>query len=523
MSATVPPHPQDDESASQPRSRRRGLVALVALLAALTVSSCTAAPGPEESDAMENGIVWQECGDHLECADVPVPLDWSQPDGEQITLAVIKYAAANADERIGTIFINPGGPGDTGVGLVRGGGADIAAWGGGRFDIVSWDPRGTHGSSPVRCFPSDDELADFWEGARIPSNDDEATGYVALMKDLAARCGEAMGPVLDNISTASTVRDLEHLRELVGEEKMTFVGLSYGTVIGQTYANMFPDRVRAMLLDGVVDVVAYTTDAEARTTSNAAPTDAVFDRFLALCDEAGPERCALAGHGQTAAERVAGLFDSARDAPIATADGELRYSDLLASSFAPLRAPDMWAQYAESLNAAVQGDISALVEGAAAWRLPSSWAEITKSNAISCLDAPASISIDEWPTVMADIGGSSEMSGAIQGWWLWSPCAADWPGSSDAAYRGPWDAVTEVPILLINSRYDPNTGYANAVEAEKLLGNAVLLTLDGYGHVSFTDPSACIDAARTAYLVDLEVPERGSVCTADGRPFFPDG
>ena len=319
---------------------------------------------------------------------------------------------------------------------------DLAAWGEGRFDIVSWDPRGTHGSSPVRCFESDDELARFWEGVRIPSNDAEAAVYVALMKDLGTHCREVMGDLLDHISTASTARDLDHLRSLVGDEKITYVGLSYGTMIGQTYANMFPDRVRAMLLDGVVDVVASTTDAESRTASNAAPTDEVFDRFLALCDEAGPDRCALAGHGESAADRVGRLFEAARSAPIVTPDGELTYSDLLISSFAPLRAPKTWGQYAESLNAAVEGDISALVEGAAPWRLPSAWTEVTKSNAISCLDGPASHPIEDWPSVIDELSRGSTMSGAVQGWWLWAPCAAGWPGTTDDAYRGPWDAIT---------------------------------------------------------------------------------
>lgn len=513
---TAPRIPSELRGASGPHPLRRSALVFVAA-AVLAASGCTAAH--PQTDAASEGIAWESCGPSLECADVPVPLDWSDPEGEQITLAVIKYPAPDAEQRIGTLFINPGGPGDTGVGLVTGAGADLAAWGDGRFDIVSWDPRGTHGSSPVRCFQTDAELARFWEGVRIPSDDAEAEAYVDRMKDLSAHCREVMGDVLDHISTASTVRDLDHLRGLVGDEKITYVGLSYGTMIGQTYANMFPARVRAMLLDGVVDVVASTTDAESRVASNAAPTDAVFDRFLTLCDEAGPGRCALAGHGETAAARVGRLFDAVRAAPIVTADGELTSSDLLISSFAPLRAPSTWAEYAESLNAAVEGDITALVEGAAPWRQPSAWAEVTKSNAISCLDGPASRSVEDWPSVIAELSRSSTMSGAIQGWWLWAPCAADWPGTTDDAYRGPWDAVTDTPILLINSRYDPNTGYANAVAAERLLGNAVLLTLNGYGHVSFTDPSTCIDAARTAYLVDLDVPAPGTVCEPDGAPF----
>lgn len=147
------------------------------------------------------------------------------------------------------------------------------------------------------------------------------------------------------------------------------------------------------------------------------------------------------------------------------------------------------------------------------------WAEATKSSAISCLDGPASKPVGDWPTVIGELVAISTMGGPVQEWWLWAPCASNWPARSDDRYTGPWNAKTEVPILLIGTRYDPNTAYANAVRSENLLGNAVLLTHAGYGHLSFQDPSACIEAARPRYLVDLELPERGTVCRADQKPF----
>lgn len=151
---------------------------------------------------------------------------------------------------------------------------------------------------------------------------------------------------------------------------------------------------------------------------------------------------------------------------------------------------------------------------------PRAPAEAFRDSRISrCLPG---LSIDDWSEVLAELDANSRISGAVNGWWLWGPCAADWPASTDDRYTGPWDAETEVPILLIGTRHDPNTGYQNAVGSEKLLGNAVLLTHDGYGHLSFNDGSACIEAARTAYLVDLNVPEPGTVCEADKKPFFYD-
>ena len=333
-----------------------------------------------------------------------------------------------------------------------------------------------------------------------------------------------MGPVLSHISTTDTVRDLDAMRALLGEETITYVGLSYGTLIGQVYANMFPDRVRAMMLDGIVDPVAYTTSAETRAASGVESTDEVFDQFLSTCEAAGAGRCALAGHGETVAARVARLFEQAKQAPIpapnATPAGELGYGDLLLSAFAPLRDPTLWPEYAEELNAAADGDASALEDAARPARAPTAWAESTKSAAISCLDGPATTTSADWPTVIGHLADVSRVAGAVQGWWLWAPCASNWPAQTDDRYTGPWDATTSVPILLIGTRYDPNTGYQNAVRSEHLLGNAVLLTHDGYGHLSFKDPSQCIEAARVRYLVDLETPPPGTVCQADQKPFM---
>ncbi len=453
-----------------------------------------------------------------------VPLDWSDPDGEQITLAVIKRLASKPDQRIGTMFTDPGGPGDTGIGLIRGGGGDdIDAWGDGRFDLIGWDPRGTHASSPVKCFTSDTEAAAFWDGAVIPSTPEESAAYADRMTDLAQRCGEVMGPLLSHISTTDTVRDMDRIREVIGEETITYAGLSYGTMVGQMYANMFPERVRAMMLDGIVYPPDYVASAETRSTAGASATDEVFRQFLTLCDQAGPDKCALAGHGEPASARVARLFAQVEQAPIpapnASPPGELHYSDLQISSFSPMRDPHQWPAYAEALNAAVDGDVSALVTTSQQARTPAAFDESTKSSAISCLDGPAAKTVADWPTVIGNLTASSTMSGAIQGWWVWAPCAANWPATSHDRYTGPWDAKTATPILLIGTRFDPNTAYRNAVRSQLLLGNAVLLTHQGYGHLSFTDPSACIEEARTRYLVDLELPAPGTVCVADHQPF----
>jgi pimeloyl-ACP methyl ester carboxylesterase len=453
-----------------------------------------------------------------------VPLDWDHPNGRTIGLAVIRHLASKPGQRIGSMLINPGGPGDTGVGLVRGAGADLDNWGDGRFDVVSWDPRGTNASTHVRCFRSKRSERRFWKGASIPTSRAASRRFRRKTAALARRCGRVSGRLLPHISTADTARDLDYLRRLVGDRKLTYVGLSYGTYIGQTYANMFPGRVRAMMLDGIVDPVSYSRGAEARIAGFVSSSDEVFKKFLALCEGAGPKRCALAGHSRSPAERVKRLFARLRRAPIpapaAKPAGKLSYGDLLLSQFPAMRGPDLWPQDAADLNAALGGDGSALETEARKFLTPKGWAGSTTSTAIQCADAPAHRGSRSWPRVIRRLNRISRLQGRVQGWWEWAPCAS-WPVRGQDSYRGPWDASTPNPILLIGTRYDPNTGYANAVQAERRLGNAVLLTHDGYGHISYRDPSACVERARVAYLVKLTTPPRGTVCQSDQQPFAP--
>jgi pimeloyl-ACP methyl ester carboxylesterase len=516
------------------------LAAMACVVALWAAGGAAAAPGPAHAAASGPAygggvgapIPWAACvppGEGLQCARIRVPLDWDHPNGRTISLALIRHLASKPGERIGTLFMNPGGPGLSGVATVQGDPAGFDAFGGGRFDVVSWDPRGTNASTRVQCFSNPRSEAIFWAGESIPSTNAESERLAGKTVDLARRCGEVGGWLLPHLSTADTARDLDHLRVLLGEAKLTYLGLSYGTLIGQTYANLFPDRVRAMLLMGIVDAPASSEGAEARSASDASSADEVYDQFLALCDAAGPERCALAGGGQTAAERVGQLFAQVRRAPIPapgasptlSSPEELSYGDLLLSQFEPLRAPVRWPANAAALAAALRGDGSALKTGARDPSSPAGWAAATISTAISCADAPARQSIRDWPQVIGRLERIGRLQGRVEGWWRWAACAS-WPVRGQDSYRGPWDAKTPNPILLINNRHDPNTGYANAVHAERYLGNAVLLTHEGYGHLSFQNPSDCVDAAALAYLTELVTPPRGTVCQSNQQPFDPD-
>jgi pimeloyl-ACP methyl ester carboxylesterase len=511
-----------------------GVVA-AALPSASPASAATPAHGSHvrgmaSSPAGQAGIAWHRCqgkGSRFQCARVAVPLNWHRPGGTQIKLAVIRYLGSDQKHRIGSMFVDFGGPGVGGVDSLKGLGPMLSAWGRGRFNVVSWDPRGTSASDPVRCFTSTASRDRFWRGVQIPVTPAQSRAYARRAAALARRCGRVSGPLLDNISTEDTARDLNRLRQLAGDRTLTYVGLSYGTMIGQTYENLFPHRVRAMLLDGLINPVEYTASAERRVANQAGSADGVFfHAFVRQCQKAGPSGCALAGHSESVARRVARLFARARRAPIpaphAKPPGVLDYSDLLLSTFNPLRIPFFWPRFARDLNAAANNNASALETAARLMRSPAGFSGpsgATVSSAISCLDGPASKPVSAWPSVIRHTTHAGRLWGPYLGWALWAPCAANWPGHPTERYAGPWNAKTKTPILLLSNRHDPATGYANAQAAQRLLGNAVLLTENGFGHLTLNDPSRCVLKWRIRYLVHLITPPRGTVCPANQPPF----
>jgi pimeloyl-ACP methyl ester carboxylesterase len=445
-----------------------------------------------------------------------VPLDWNRPTGKQIDLAVIRRRASNGRERIGSLFFNWGGPGVAGVPKVRAMAPQLEAIGAGRFDVVSWDPRGTGESVPIECFGSEQKRTAFWGSHwSVPTTNAQSSSYIAKAAAFARRCASRNEELLAHVSTADTVRDLDYLRQSAGDALLNYRGISYGTFIGQTYAGMFPQRVRAMVLDGVLNPVAFTSGTEGSIASSIADADVVFEKFQLLCQRAGP-RCALAGRGPVA-PRVRGLLARLRRAPI----GTLTYGDALLVLWLRLGSPGTWPGLAVALDKADRGDGSAL-ESTARDAKGFVLSALDSAVALQCADKPfpPSPAPQAWPGVIGRLREVSFISGPVNGWLLWAPCAS-WTTRSAERYAGPWNAQTKEPILVIGTRFDPNTAYAGAVAAAARLGNAVLLTHDGYGHTSDADPSTCVDRAMTAYLVDLVVPPKGTVCRSNLLPFDP--
>jgi pimeloyl-ACP methyl ester carboxylesterase len=507
---------------------------LAALLLSVGIYSLL---GSHRADAAVSGdakvesagkIAWHSCEGNpanTDCAQVPVPLDWNHPDGPQISLAVARHRASKASERIGSLFVNFGGPGVAGVPAVLSAGAGLDELGAGRFDVVGWDPRGTGDSTHVRCFENDTSLEQFWgEDWTVPSTPADSLRYARKTIAFVERCTDRSGSLLAHISTADTVRDLDYLRQQAGDAKLSYRGVSYGTFIGETYINMFPHRVRAIILDANIDPVPFTTSAEAAMSTSGSDTDVVFEKFLSLCEQAGQAKCKLAGDGDVAA-RVRALLARLRKGPIpaprAPAPYELHYGDLLTDVWSMLRGPDEWPELADELNQAANGDGSALANTFQKSRnfILSS---LVPATALQCADKPLEPfgTVFSFPRVMNHLT-TTNFLGTVEGWWLWAPCAS-WKVPSAERYTGPWTATTENPILVIGNRYDPRTRFANSVQAARQLGNAILLELNGYGHTSDAEPSVCIDDAVAEYLVTMKTPLPGTICQPNHAPFDPD-
>ncbi len=335
------------------------LATALALLVALPPA--TAGPAQTQSPAVPR-LDWQPCDEDFECATARVPLDYDHPHGAQISLGLIRIPASDPSRRLGSVFINPGGPGGPGVQFVREVGHDIFSDEvRARFDVVGFDPRGVISSSPLQCFDTLDEAFEaFSTPFAFPVTKQEEQIWAATDRKVAGACAKRRSPILDHMSTADAARDMDLLRQAVHDKRLTYAGYSYGSYLGATYANLFPGKVRALVVDGILDPVAWATGrhGEARTTPfstrlrSDAGAMATLHQLLKLCDRAG-DNCAFSqGDPEKRYKRLAKrLLHEPAEIP----DGEggtftYLYSDLIAETLGALYDPASWPDLAAWLN-----------------------------------------------------------------------------------------------------------------------------------------------------------------------------
>ncbi|GAB1691980.1 alpha/beta hydrolase [Krasilnikovia sp. M28-CT-15] len=536
------------------------VAAVLAVALAAPVSPAAAAGGarPDRTSAVEAhrvdrvptpGLGWYHCFDYAECATVHLPLDYDQPAGAQVELAVLRVKARDQRHRIGTLFVNPGGPGGQGTAIAYYAPFFLGDGVLDRFDIVGFDPRGIGFSDNAQCFRSAREQDAVLSGLNVPFpfTRPEVTAYVAAAEQYGRACSSTGRPLSDAMSTAEAARDMDVLRRAVGDQKLTYLGFSYGTALGQYYANMFPDRVRALALDGVINPISWTGTAATRDMilddrlRSADGAYKALHEILVRCDRAGGTACVFAVGDPVA--NFALIARRLRAAPLVYDDPvfgptTVTYADFVAFTLANLYDPggyDNIVTAARDLlvlteppagtDAAARGRARhALTRQLHRLRDRITGRDFPYDNSldaflgVTCTDTRNPRDAASWPARTAASDRRAPYFGRA---WAWSTvgCARDtWTVRDEDAYTGPFDRRTAAPVLFVGDYYDPATNYLEAVGASRLLPGSRLLSSDSWGHTAY-GTSACVTDAVDAYLLRQELPPAGTVCTGDIQPF----
>lgn len=452
--------------------------------------------GDDMTGYTTQAVDWQACAEKYECASIVAPLDYANPSVQAITLALARKPATRTP-KLGTLFINPGGPGASGREMVT----YVATKGLEQYDVVGWDPRGTNGSTPVSCF--DEAATDAYN--ELDSSPDDAAETQALIVgsyEFGKSCWERSGDLLNHISTIDTVRDLDLMRALVGDDKLSYLGYSYGTQIGAVYADLFPQRAGRLVLDAAVDI----TDDD--TVIQAMGFDLALGNFAAWCAR---QNCSLGASKDAVLKTTTDLLDRLDSEPLPVGDRMLTQS-LAASGIAGYMYGGIpaWKVLVQDLRSALDGDGAGLLrssDGLNDRNPDGSYGSLYYSfPAIGCADSKDSGVLEAEQRWVED-----QKKAPIYGKYFGPgyTCAL-WPVRSAPQFKPTGSGAAA--ILVVGATGDPATPYQNAVTMAKQLTSGVLLTYEGEGHGTFGGKSSCIDSAVIGYLTQGTVPADGTRC-----------
>lgn len=460
---------------------------------------------------------WTDCGDGFQCATLTVPLDYGKPQRGTLALPVTRKPATDTAHRIGTLFVDFGGPGDATAETLRGGGIDVFANLNDRYDIVGWDPRGTGGTDAIDCKANQEQIGQYAQPFPRPDSLD-TNSLLRRVLTYDRRCAQLNPKILPYVTTAATVRDMDRLRQLLGDDRANYLGFSYGTYLGASYEAIFPNRVGRFVLDGALDPTQYANDPVQALRAQTKAFEVALGRFLQAC--AGNQAaCRGFGGGDPWAAYDA-LVDSMNTTPLPAAgypvdprpaDGD----DLLSGTLTALYNKGNWPFLAQALAAAQAGDgtlVRFLSDNFYARNDDGTYDPISdRYVAISSVD-------QRWPH---DVGqllktGADDFD-LFDHFWFNSGYAdltnALWQARGNDPYYGPFHGSRSAPpTLVVGTTYDPATPYKGAKRLVSQLGNARLLTMVGDGHTAYFGNSPCIDAAVESYLEQGTVPAAGTTC-----------
>ena len=468
--------------------------------------SASGAPAGFE-DYYGQQLEWSDCGSGFECATAKAPLSWHDADSKSIELALRRMPARG--DKAGSLLVNPGGPGGSGVDFLQGAIGTFGKPLRDSFDIVGFDPRGVGKSTPVRCF--DDKRKDESLSKDFATTD---AGLAAMAEEAsawAAACGENTGELLGNVDTQSAARDMDMLRAALGDDELHYLGYSYGTQLGATYAGLFPDRAGRLVLDGAIDV---TLTPDETSLGQAVGFESALRAYVTDCLKA--DSCPLKGSVDDGMRQVRDILDTAFERPYPTSS-DRKVTQTLAFYGVAVTLYDeaSWEVLTQALDEVVtQGTGDVLLYLADFYNDRNNDGTFSTNSseafrAVNCLDGRAPEDVKTMRSVAAEIEEAAPTVGRFFGYS--GVTCTDWPFPAveqefDVSAKG------APPILVIGTTNDPATPYAWAQALAKTLDSGVLLTYEGEGHTAYGRSNDCIADAVESYLVDGKVPEDGKTC-----------
>ncbi|MDX6571678.1 MAG: hypothetical protein QOC86_834 [Gaiellales bacterium] len=506
--------------------------AVVAAGAALTLLAM-AVPAMANSPAA--GLKWGTCADAdaaaagWQCATFKAPKDYGNPGAGWFKIAVTRLPAKDQAHRTGALFINYGGPGGDAVATTQAIGTELFGPVNDHFDLVAFDPRGVGQSTPAIDCAVNQETQGLYSKPFITPENLDVKALIAKDKAYIKRCVSLNKRVLPYVSTANVARDMDGIRAAMGDRKLNYFGFSYGTFLGATYASLFPDNYRAMVLDGPVDANSYINTPSADLREQSAGFERAIGRFFAACT--GLQSLCNFGpvdplHGYDAQASFDALVDRANASPIPVPDGRAAVTgdDLIAALSYSMYAKQLWPILAQALSAANAGDGTGVRDLADAF-----WGNNEDGTFDPIGDRYFTITAieqkyDDEVQTFLDAGDNAW---GVFNYTYWNTGYPElnyalWPIHAKDAFYGPFKASTSAPTVLeIATTYDPATPYRGAKRLAAELGNVRFLTMVGDGHTAYLNGSPdCIDTAVVAQIETLTLPPAGTVCQQN-IPFAP--
>ena len=502
----------------------RRAAAALAIVAALILSGCglvnpvttSTATGEKVSAGLEpfyhQELEWRGCGDGMQCAVAKAPLDWEDPSRESIELALVRQPATGGPAK-GSLLVNPGGPGGSGVDIVRDS-VDYATTERLQksFDIVGFDPRGVGQSSAISCYDKPAELDSFLYD--ITPGEPGSDAWIDALETSGKKFGEACldhtGDLLEYVDTVSAARDMDMLRAALGDEKLNYLGYSYGSILGATYAGLYPEKTGRLVLDGALDPELSNFE---RTAVQAEGFEGALGAFVVDC--LTQSDCPFSGTKEEALSDIAKLIERLDASPLRAADGrELGGSTMTTAIIFPLYDEANWMYLREVLALVMQGETEFAFVLADTYNGREQNGEYRDNSlesriAINCLDYGAQGDRELWRSQAAELEKRAPVLGSQFGYG--GTLCGQWP-FDQGKEPGLIDAAGSADILVVGTTNDPATPYSWAQALASQLENGHLITRKGEGHTGYNKENDCVDTAVDDYFIDGTVPTADPKC-----------